>query len=306
MKHSEQNSFYLFPFLIKNSKIIISFTLVSAVFAGLLTFFSKPQYSSTAILFPPSGSSLEYSIENPNFGYDIEADRMLQILQSTELKDSIAKKFNMAAYYKLDTTRVEWKDILTSRIKKAITFERTRYMSIEITATTRNPELSADIVNYILSSVNKIRDRLYKTNLSSTVSILKEEYTTQKLKADSLLFLITQKGSSGKGFSLSQDKEGRYTVVVNRPEDIVMAQLVNQFIFEQNRTNDIHAKYENAKNQLKRTVPGVYVLDKAVPSYKKIGASYSKNIGIAVLGTILICIMVLYVKQEVHFTASKD
>ncbi len=300
MKKDETDSFYILPFVIRNAKIIIGFPLTAALLAGILTFFAQPQYYSYAIVFPPSGNSMEHTIENPNFGYDIEADRLLQILQSTELKDSVSRKFNLVSYYKLDTTKTDWRDVLNDKIQKDIKFERTRYMSIEISATTHDPLISSGIVNYILSVVDKIRDRIYKINIVSTTAILKEEYLAQKSRTDSLLFLVSTKGKIGQGLLVNQSKEGKYNIVIEKSDDILLAQLMNQYTYEQNRTNEIYSKYEKARNQLNRPIPAVYVVDKAAPSFKKVSPSFLKNIGITFLGTIFICLIVVYLKEELY------
>jgi capsular polysaccharide biosynthesis protein len=305
MKKDEKDSFYILPFIIRNAKIIIGFPLTAALLAGILTFFAQPQYYSYAIVFPPSGNSMEHTIENPNFGYDIEADRLLQILQSTELIDSVSRKFNLVAYYKLDTSKIDWRDALNDKIKKDIKFERTRYMSIELSATTTDPIISAGIVNYILSVVDKIRDRIYKINIASTTAVLKEEYRVQKSESDSLLSQISKKGKIGQGFLLNQDKEGKYNIAIEKSGDILLGQLINQYIYEQNRTNEIHSKYEKARNQLNRPIPAVYVVDRAAPSFKKIAPSYLKNIILAFLGTIFICSIVVYLKEELYSIRSK-
>jgi uncharacterized protein involved in exopolysaccharide biosynthesis len=305
MKQNESNSLYIILFIIRNSKIIVGFPLTAILLAGIVTFFAQPQYYSYAIVFPPSGNSMEYTIENPNFGYDIEADRLLQILQSTELKDSVSRKFNLVSYYQLDTTKTDWRDVLNDKIRKDIKFERTRYMSIEISAITNNPLISAGIVNYILSVVDKIRDRIYKINIVSTTAVLKEEYITQKSKADSLLFLISKKGKAGQGFLLNQNKEGKYNIVIEKPEDILLGQLMNQYTYEQDRANEIYSKYEKARNQLNRPIPAVYVVDKAAPSFKKVSPSFLKNIGLSLFGTIFICVIVLYLKEALYSVRSK-
>jgi capsular polysaccharide biosynthesis protein len=305
MKQDESASFFILPFLIRNAKILLGFSLAAALAAGSLTFFLKPQYYSYAIVFPPSGNSMEHTIENPNFGYDIEADRLLQILQPTELRDSISRKFNLVSYYGLDTTETDWRDALNDKIKKNIKFERTRYMSIEISASTTEPLIAAGIVNYILSTVDNIRNRIYKINIVSTTSILKEEFSRQKSRSDSLLFLISQKEKTGKGFILNQDKEGKYNILIDKPEDILLGQLMNQYIYEQNRTNEIYTKYEKARTQLNRPIPGIYVIDKAAPSYKKTSPSFTGNAGTAFFGTLFICIIMLYLKEEFHLLPLK-
>ncbi|HWZ21027.1 MAG TPA: hypothetical protein VNW06_00150, partial [Cytophagaceae bacterium] len=93
---------------------------------------------------------------------------------------------------------------------------------------------------------------------------------------------------------------------INEPKDMLLAQSMNQYIFEQNRTNEVHYKYDNAMNQLNRPIPRVYVLDKATPSYLKKSPSYIRNIGIALVGTFLLCVVLLYLKEEIRAITSKD
>lgn len=298
MKEKEQEFFYLLPFLNKNKIIIITVPLASALLAMLLTSFIKPKYHSSAIVFPTAGNSIGLTLENPNFGYDIEADRLIQILQSTELMDSIASKFELVKYYELDTTEAIWKDLLYERIRKDVSFERTRYMSIEIAATTKDPVMSAAIVNTVLATVDRIRDRIYKKNMAPAVNTLNVEYQFQRKKSDSLLTILNEKGNFKKDFLFKKDDNGQYTLSLGIPTDIQTAQQVNQYLYEQKRALETYSLYEKAKDQLSRPLPSVYVVNKAVPSYRKVSPSYFKNMLLAFTGTLMICILLLYIRDE--------
>jgi capsular polysaccharide biosynthesis protein len=301
----KQSSFLNFlPFLNRNKIILITVPLLAGLAAILLTSLMKPQYHSYAIVFPTAGNSIDHMLENPNFGYDIEADRLLQILQSAELTDSIARKFKLVNYYQLDTTKVEWRDLLNEKIRKDVTFERTRYMSIQISTTTKDPKMSAEIVNSILVFVDQIRNRIYKKNLFPAVNNLRAEYMNHCIKVDSLLEIINkQENFIKKGFLVKQENDGQYSILSGQRTDIFTAQLMSQFLYEQKHMMEVYSKYEKAQNQLNRPIPSVYVVNHATPSYKKVSPSYRMNVMIAFLGALLICLMGLYIKEELSTVA---
>jgi len=278
--------------------ILLIVPVVAAALALGFTTFVKPRYQSSAIVFPTSGNSIDHTIDNPNFGYDIEADRLLQILQSTELIDSIAKRFHLASYYQLDTQQIDWKEALQENVRRDLTFERTRYMSIVISAKTKHPEMSADMVNDVLIVVEKIREKIYKKNLAPAVQTLKAEYDRQSRMSDSLLVLINSKINFSKEFLLKQDSEGQFTIISDPSVGLVAAQLLNQYFYAQKLTNESYGKYEKAVALLDRPLPSVYVVSRATPSYKKISPSYIKNAAIAFGVALLACIFLLYVKEE--------
>jgi hypothetical protein len=56
------------------------------------------------------------------FGYDVEADRILQLLQSQEIQDSINAKFDLVSYYELDTLDERWRDELRKEFFANINF----------------------------------------------------------------------------------------------------------------------------------------------------------------------------------------
>ena len=147
----QKNELYQFlEFISSNKKRFLLVIIICAFLSGGLTFFIPKEYRSTAIIFPPAGLSLDYNVDNPNFGYDIEADRLLQILQSSQIRDSIISKFNLVEYYKLDKSEKEWLFKLNKKYRRDVTFNRTQYMSILVSAQTTDPEMSSNIVNYIL------------------------------------------------------------------------------------------------------------------------------------------------------------
>ena len=121
-----------------NGKLAIAFiwkhriTLVIAIIIGSVgaagvTYFIKPEYRSTGIIFPTNSNKLESVMANPQFGFDLDADRLMQILESRQVQDAVVEKFNLEEYYELDTTEAEWRGELNLEFVKDITFFRSKF-----------------------------------------------------------------------------------------------------------------------------------------------------------------------------------
>lgn len=164
---SEETRFL--KFLYKWRKVLIITFIASAVASVIVTLLIKSEYESTGIIFATPTNSPEKILVEPQFGYDVDADWLMQVLKSDIVKDTLMKLYGLVDYFGLDANKQNWQDELNKRYKKMINFERTRYMSIEITARTRNPELSASLVNTVIDKIDGIRERIFKENTRRAV-----------------------------------------------------------------------------------------------------------------------------------------
>jgi uncharacterized protein involved in exopolysaccharide biosynthesis len=156
-------------FLYRWRKLLWLVLAASVVATIIATLFMPAEFESTGIIFPTPTNSPEKILTEPQFGYEVDADWLMQVLKSDIVKDTLVKSFSLIDYYRLDTSKLDWRDVLNKKYIKTIQFERTRYMSIEITARTRNPELSSAIVNTVIDKIDGIRERIFKENTERTV-----------------------------------------------------------------------------------------------------------------------------------------
>jgi hypothetical protein len=156
-------------FLYKWRKILIAAFILSLAASIIVTLFIKSEYESTGIIFATPTNSPEKILVEPQFGYDVDADWLMQVLKSDIVKDTLVKLYNLVDYFGLDPNRQDWHDEMNKRYDRMINFERTRYMSIEITARTMVPELSASVVNTVIDKIDGIRERIFKQNTQRAV-----------------------------------------------------------------------------------------------------------------------------------------
>jgi len=143
--------------------------IIAIVATVVVTIVMKPSYKSTGIIFPTPTNSPDKILAEPQFGYEVDADWLMQVLKSEIVRDSINKEFDLVNYFELDTDKRGWMDDFRKEYDDMIDFERTKYMSIEISATTHKPDLSANIANYVIDHIDGIREKIFKANTYQTL-----------------------------------------------------------------------------------------------------------------------------------------
>lgn len=272
-------------FIYSKRKPILLTVSGALVLAIIVTFILPKRFSSSAIIFPVYNNNVESVIENPVFGYDVEADRLLQLLESDEVRDSVVAKFTLMNYYEIDKASPDWSDQLRQKFLNDVEFARTPYMSIVITVVTKQPELSAEMANYIIHLANGVRGRIFKQNEQAAFQQVEKELVAKQAVVDTLKKRINVlRGETHsdlvalvnmQGFVQTLGGEG------NTGTNTELERLLNQYIFEQSRLNEIAGRYERAKAHYESPITQVYVVDRARVSYKKVSPSLLLNLVIA-------------------------
>lgn len=273
-------------------KLIAITVLCCSVLAFVATMFMKERYRAKASFFIPYDISLEKTVDDPKLGYDTEADRMLQILNSEKLKDSVVKKFDLVTYFKIDTSEYIWPQKLTNKYRQRIFANRTNIMSIVIEAETYDPKFSARIVNYIVECSGRMRQEMYRVNTRLAEEAFRKEYVAKQQVVDSLARMIGD---------LRKDEHGNYplleNLVINGNSNSSSTQkeiLTQRFIYENAQLNDMRTKYETARNTSARPIPGFYNIDPAYPIYEPSYPLKGFNIAIGFFGSLFMILAMLY------------
>ena len=161
MKESQSSGLTYFY---KNRKLFGIALVVGAVLGLSLTFFVPKKYLSTAIIYPYNSHTRGDLVVNPQFGFEVETEQLLQLLESKSMRDRTIEKFKLYEYYELDTNSKSWKAELAARYIEDVSFFRSKYLSVVIHATLKDPELAADIANFQVEEINDYRESIFKEN----------------------------------------------------------------------------------------------------------------------------------------------
>lgn len=240
----------LYLFFRKHWKKLLLISIIAAIAASIVTLRMPKRYTSTGLVYPPAFNSPSKLVDNPNFGYLIEADRLLQIAQSAQLKEGLFRNLNLAAYYQIDTTETDYRDQINRNLQRDISLERTKYMSVQIAATTSIPELSADIVNEIIRLIGECREQIFKDNFKSSLEFLRVQYEDQKKLVSSMMDSLHNLRNLNKVVSLDlkfRQLKDQKTKIESLQKKLADMRWDNRFFDLESRISGLNEQLLNAK-----------------------------------------------------------
>lgn len=268
---SSQNSdgILFMKFLFRHKNLLIFSVIIVIVSAIVVTLLLKPLYESQAVIFPTPTNSPDKILEEPQFGYEVDADWLMQVLKSDIVRDSLNKQFNLINYFEIDTSKQLWLDDFRNNYNEMIDFERTKYMSIKIIVTTHNPEFSAKIANYIIDNIDAIREKIFKANTYQTllytekVFIIKNQYLN--LLVDSIYSLRNKNTSESLSLLYNQIKENQ-TEVNKWREELNNIRSKHMFYNLETQVENLNLNLSIAKNSYRFEKGKYEVYLKSYPS----------------------------------------
>jgi len=304
--------------LFKERRIIIFSVIIAIVASVAITFLIPKKYSSFTIIYPAKSNSLKDVAISPGFGYEIQADRLIQLIESQILQDSLVNKFNLLDYYELNESESDWRYKLNEYLSRDININRTRYLSIIITVTTKDPDLSANMANYISLIVDTIKENILKENTKLAVKLYNERSRIQTIKVDSLLNLIfslsKETGGNQKDNNLykkrkeeikERQKTGSFTsadesilTISPKNQTLQTEKIINEYFHERRILYSIKGKHEESQDILDSPMPKSYIISEAKPDYRKVSPSLRTNLVIAIGVSLLSAILLIIVKYK--------
>ena len=190
----------LILFIIKWKLPLLIITLIAVVGAIVFSapYFITPKFKSTVIFFPSSTNSISRALlgegNQPSqdilaFGEEEQAEQMLQILFSDDIRDEIIARYNLMQHYNIDTTAAYPKTRLYKKFEDNISFERTEYMSVKIEVLDADAQTAANIANDIAALVDSTKTKMQRERAVVGLRIVENEYNEQlemirKIEAD--------------------------------------------------------------------------------------------------------------------------
>ncbi len=178
-------------YIYQRRKPIIIVTLVAGILAAVFSapFFIAPKFKSTVVLFPATTNSVSqalltektaYTKDIMEFGKEEEAEQMLQLLYSDDIRSKIIKEFDLLEHYEIEENNKYKQNALHEEYNSNINFRRTQYMSVEISVLDTDPQIAADIANRIADLVDSSKTVIQQGRARQGFEIVKMEYDAIK------------------------------------------------------------------------------------------------------------------------------
>jgi len=155
--------------------VAIAAIVLSAVFSGPQ--FIKPRYKSVAVIYPVNVNT--YSDES-------ETEQMLQMFESSRVRDSIVKKFNLYQRYGIEPGQPSSRHYLHLEYNDRFVSSKTKYESILLEVLDEDPEVAKRMADEVLKQVNNTVQNFRNRRGNDRASSFKDQMNYQMEMIDSL------------------------------------------------------------------------------------------------------------------------
>jgi uncharacterized protein involved in exopolysaccharide biosynthesis len=181
------NSINFVWFIWKWKWILGTITLIAAIAAAIFSgpYFITPMFKSVVVLFPTATNSISKTLMNETpgdkedlmaFGEETESEQLLQILNSSEIRDKIVSRFDLMHHYKIKPKSKFAVTRLNKEYNSNITFRRTEFKAVEIKVMDRSADTAMLIANTISDYLDTMKNAIQKQRALDGLAIVEEEY----------------------------------------------------------------------------------------------------------------------------------
>jgi len=332
------NSTNLVVLMYKWRKPLILFPFIGGIIAIIFSmpFFIKPLFESTVVVFPSTTNSVSkallpqqngYGSEDIlEFGDEAQAEQLLQILHSDEIRSKIITKYNLLQHYDIPVDAKYKMTSLYKAYQSKISFRRTEYMSVAINVLDTDPDTAALIANDIAGLLNQVKKRIKKERAGKGLGIVKREYDNIRNDIVGKQERITElryKGVHDYESQAAVISEQLAIATVENPNSKGVEQLQSKLdtlakygglyvalrdelhLLKEEEVR-IKIKYSQAKVDVEEDMPATFEVNKAFPAERKTYPKRSLIVIMAAFSTFILTLVTLLILNTIKTSSQKD
>ena len=314
------NSLDLIEFLWNKRKLMILIGLFAAIFSSVVALIIEEKFESTVTLYPSKTSSVTFSEVNnedqtvSKFGEEEEAEQMLQILESSKIREAIVTKYQLIKHYDIDVTGKFVYTELNETYSDNINFERNKNGAVLITVLDKSPDTAALIANDIASLFDSTKNAMIHARAITDYNIKKEKL--KKLENEMKVLIDTMSSLSAIGVVTADAYQGLTDAMIKAPdqqtrveykEKLKMTELYGSTLkafqieteFLSERIATLKSSYEQAETDAKSFPSHKFTVEDATPAEKKSYPVRWLIVVISTFATLLFSIIILLFKEKI-------
>lgn len=272
-------------------KQLIVLGALSIVVSAAISYTLTPKYKSTVIFYPTTNNSISNALltdlnqrqKDPlEFGEEEEAEKALQILQSSKLTERLVRNFKLMEHYKIDPNSSIRKTKLANKIASNFSFSRTRYLSIRVDVLDEDPKKAMEMANGILDLYDSIKNEIQLEVAVPALDIVRRQMQAKENEVNNIKAELLKLGQEGvtnyeeQSRALAEEVyKARARGDMKRVDDLMeqqksLVQFGGQFTaltetlqLELDKLSDLKAKYERAEVDVKETLKNKFTVSAA-------------------------------------------
>ena len=331
----EFNSANFITFLDKWKKHLLIVALLSVILSIFFSspLFITPKYKSTVVMFPISSNAISKAllVDNPSaksdileFGEEEQAEQLLQILYSNEIRNRVIKKYHLMQHYGIDSTSKYKMTSLFEEYKDNISFKRNEFMAVEIKVLDKDPQIAANIANDIAALVDTVKNNMQKERARYGLKIVQMAYDQVqkevKIMEDSLAGLRrlgiteyeTQSQMIYRQLAMEIAKNNTRGIKALQEKLDLLAKYGGPYVslrealgHEKKQLSFLKSKYEEAKVDAQQKIPQKFVVDYAFKAEKKAYPVRWLIVVVSAFSALLLAILMIIVYDNLKHDNTK-
>ncbi len=314
-------------FIFNNKKVLSIVACVTFIVSAIVSFMIPPQFKSTVVLFPAASASISKAYLSTNggsketvmqYGEEEDAERILQVLASDQIRNRLIQKFKLFDHYKINRNSKHPLAEITEQFKSNFNFSRTKYMAVEIRVYDRDAQFAADMANYCSMLIDTIMNTMYRERAKQAFAIVENEYLAMAQQLNNIQDSMQQIGLKGIADYESQAEvfnaayakaiaEGNNKAARSIEEKLRVLQnygphflsLQKLLEYENERFSLLKAKYAEARVDAQQNVPCKYIIDHAYKADRKTFPIRWIIVFISTFSALFMTISLLIIKNKI-------
>lgn len=316
----QEERFGLIQFIWKNKKPIFIMTGIAAVVSIVVSFLITPMYLSSAIVFPAASGNVSFDAQRNvkaaamDFGEEEQAEQLVQILQSSRIKDRIVKKYHLMADYDIAENDPNKYYKLNKAYYGNFSFNRTRFGSIQIDVLDKDPKKAADMANDIVDLIDTVKNEMIRERTIPAFEINLRKKKQMEHERDSLLTRLEDLAKQGVlpndvratlYQALVDSKSPAEKTEIQRKIDIntKFGSVYDGLEYQRNekivKIEDFRVSYEQAESDANAQFNHKFVVEKAVVADRKEKPKRMIIVLVSTIGGFIFGLFFLLIQQRI-------
>lgn len=311
-------------------KPIIIVTIIAGILAAIFSspYFIEPKFKSTVTVFPTTTNSLSKALlpqefasrgqDIMEFGDEEQAEQLLQILHSDEIRNRIIEEFNLLKHYEIKEDGKYVKTELYDTYKDNISYRRTEFMSVEINVLDTDPDTAALIANRIIELLDQAKSRIQRDRALKGLAIIKNQFKDLQQEVDIMedsLNLLRSKGVLNYEEQSAVLTEQLATArIEGKPQAIKQIQqqmdtlgkyggtfiaLRDQLRQQREEMGEVKSRLQQAKVDVEQSLPASFKVNSAYPAEKKSYPTRWLIVALSMLGAFIITLVAILLRDTI-------
>lgn len=299
-KNKIYDAFDLVKFAWEKKWTLILICFIAGITSIIVTLQMPDRFKSTVVMFPAASVSVAKSLVETSsismssqgilsFGREEDGERMLQILNSIQIKSHIMEKFDLLNHYEIDFNKDKFPYTkLENQYKNNVKFRQTEFLSIEITVFDEDPAYAADMANEISMYIDSTIHNMQKERAVEAYKIVEKEYNSaqdeinllsdslQKIRELGVIDYESQAAALNEAYAAALAKGNNTSIKAIENKLNILAKYGGNYVelsakFESSidRLAMLKDKFAATKVDVEQTLPHIYIVDTAQIAERK-------------------------------------